>query len=204
MSQNIGTLVSAAIRPNDSSDPIATAYTNEIKGSLHSYETLNDVYVIITSRRQWGMLASVYNDGVNDGTYQLKYGYYNTDINDNLNWIKTTINKNILTEWVESVISILLIEPVSPTLGDRYLLGTTSSASPIGTQWDFITSTTIVEYNSNGSWDITNPTNGMTVRNDSNNNSIYKYEGTFPSGEWKLEKITNVFYINPSSVNGLT
>ncbi len=204
MSQNIGTLVSAAIRPNDSSDPIATAYTNEIKGSLHSYETLNDVYVIITSRRQWGMLASVYNDGVNDGTYQLKYGYYNTDINDNLNWIKTTIDKNILTEWVESVISILLIEPVSPTLGDRYLLGTTSSASPIGTQWDFITSTTIVEYNSNGSWDITNPTNGMTVRNDSNSNTIYKYEGTFPSGEWKLEKITNVFYINPSSVNGLT
>jgi hypothetical protein len=32
MAQNIGTLISAAIRPNDEFDPIATAYGNEIKG----------------------------------------------------------------------------------------------------------------------------------------------------------------------------
>jgi hypothetical protein len=37
MSQNIGTLVSAAIRPNDSLDPIATAYGNEIKGGFVCY-----------------------------------------------------------------------------------------------------------------------------------------------------------------------
>lgn len=204
MSQNIGTLVSAAIRPNDSLDPIATAYSNEIKGSLHSYQTLNDVYLIITSRRQWGMLACVYDDDPNNGIYQLKYNYLNSDINNNGNWVKTAIDKNILTEWVDSVISILLVEPTSPTLGDRYLLGVTSSISPIGSQWDSITATNIVEYNSNGSWDITNPVNGMTVRIDSDNNGIYKYDGTFPNGEWKLEKVTNVFYISPISVNGVT
>lgn len=205
MSQNIGTLVSAAIRPNDSFDPIATAYGNEIKGGLHSYETLGEVYSIITARREWGMLASVYNDGDNNGTYKLKYGYFNTDITENSNWIKTSVDSNTTTEWVDSVISILLVEPIlEPFLGDRYLLGTTSSAVPTGTQWDGLDGATIVEYNINGFWDVTIPTNGMTVRDDSNNNVIYKYHGTFPDGEWKLERITNVFYIEPSSANGIT
>jgi len=205
MSQNIGTLVSAAIRPNDSFDPIATAYGNEIKGGVHSYETLGEVYSIITARREWGMLATVYNDGTDNGTYKLKYDYVNTDITDNSNWVKTSIDTKPTTEWVDSVISILLTEPLlEPNLGDRYLLGTTSSVSPFGIQWDNIDATTIVEYNIVGTWDITYPTNGMTVRDDSNNNVMYKYHGTFPNGEWKLERITNVFYIEPSSANGIT
>lgn len=207
MAQNIGTLVSAAIRPNDEFDPIATAYGNEIKGSLHSYETLDEVYSIITSRREWGMLASVYNHGDNNGTYKLKYGYSNTDITDNTNWVKTSIDLKSTTEWVDSVISIRTIEPpflLEPAIGDRYLLGTTSSITPSGSQWIHIPATTIVEYNINGTWDITYPTNGMTVRDDSNSNVIYKYTGTFPNGEWMLERITNVFYIEPSSSNGIT
>ena len=205
MAQNIGTLVSAAIRPNDEFDPIATAYGNEIKGGLHSYETLGEIQTIITSRREWGMLASVYNDGDNNGTYKLKYGYFNTDITDNANWVKTSIDTKSTTEWVDSVKSILLIEPtLEPFLGDRYLLGTTSSSIPTGTQWTGIDATTIVEYNIQGFWDITYPTNGMTVRVDVDNNVMYKYIGTFPNGEWKLERITNVFYIEPSSSNGIT
>lgn len=205
MAQNIGTLISAAIRPNDEFDPIATAYGNEIKGGLHSYETLGEIQTIITSRREWGMLASVYNDGDNNGTYKLKYGYFNTDITDNANWVKTSIDTKSTTEWVDSVIAILALEPsLEPFLGDRYLLGTTSSVLPTGTQWTGIDGTTIVEYNSQGFWDITVPTNGMTVRVDSDNNVMYKYIGTFPDGEWKLERITNVFYIEPSSVDGIT
>ena len=203
MAQNIGTLVSATIRPNDEFDPIATAYGNEIKGSLHSYETLDEVYLLIKSRREWGMFANVYNDGDNNGVYQLKYHYYSGDITDNTNWVKTNIDKK--GEWVDSVKSILLVEPLlEPFLGDRYLLGTTSSIIPTGSQWSSIDPTVIVEYNNNGTWDITYPTNGMTVRDDSNNNVMYKYLGTFPDGEWKLERITNVFYIEPSSVNGIT
>lgn len=205
MSQNIGTLVSAAIRPNDSFDPIATAYGNEIKGGLHSYETLGEVYSIITARREWGMLASVYNDGDSNGTYKLTYGYFDTDITENSNWVKTSIDSNPTTEWVDSVKSILLVEPTTePFVGDRYLLGTTFSAVPTGIQWSGLDGTLIVEYNINGFWNITVPTNGMTVRDDSNNNVMYKYQGTFPNGEWKLERITNVFYIEPSSVNGVT
>jgi hypothetical protein len=190
MAQNIGTLISSAIRPNDSFDPIATAYGNEIKGGLHSYETLGEIEAIITSRREWGMLASVYNEGGNNGTYKLTYGYLNTDITDNANWVKTSIDSNPATEWVDSVISILSVEPITvPFVGDRYLLGITSSVVPTGIQWTGIDGTTIVEYNSQGFWNITVPTNGMTVRDDSNNNVMYKYIGTFPNGEWKLERI---------------
>jgi len=205
MAQNIGTLVSSPIRPNDSNDPFASAYSNEIMGGFHSYKNLNDVYTIIPLRRQWGMLASVYEDvdSSKNGIYQLKYDYQNTTITDNGNWVKTTIDgKNAVTEWADSVISILLEEPTAPILGNRYLLGTTSSVSPDGPKWDNNTATTIVEYNSNSSWDITVPINGMTVRIDNDNNAIYKYEGIFPNGEWKLEKVTNVFYINPLSTIG--
>jgi len=128
MAQNIGTLISAAISPNDEFDPIATAYGNEIKGGLHSYETLGEIQAIITSRREWGMLASVYNDGDNNGTYKLKYGYFNTDITDNANWVKTSIDTNPTTEWVDSVIAILALEQtIKPFLGNKYIIGTTSS-----------------------------------------------------------------------------
>jgi hypothetical protein len=206
--QNSGTLISSAIRPNDSLDQIASAFANEIKGGSHGYETYDDMNNIIVARREWGMLVTVYNDSDSDlnGTYQLRYEYSSDDILDNSNWFKTSIsNINSNKEWVDSVRSILLVEPtLEPFLGHRYLLGTTSSVSPIGTQWDNIDATTIVEYNINGTWNITYPTNGMTVRVDNDNNSMYKYQGTFPSGIWKKEKITQVFYIEPTSISGLT
>jgi hypothetical protein len=212
MALNVGTLVGGAIRPIDSLDLIATAYSNEIKGGIHSYEELESgVHTIIEPRREWGMLASVYDDGDKNGIYQLKYDHLNTNINDNGNWVRTTTDGKTSTEWVDSVKSILLSEPESPTLGDRYLLGTTTSDTPTGTQWSAIPipSRVIVEYNSNNTWDIINPVNGMTVRVDSDNNAIYKYEGGFTSGgggggEWKLERVTNVFSIQPLSINGVT
>jgi hypothetical protein len=40
MAKNIGTLISSAIRPNDSLDPIASAFGNEIKGGLHCYQSI--------------------------------------------------------------------------------------------------------------------------------------------------------------------
>ena len=210
MSQNIGTLVSAAIRPNDSLDQIASAYSNEIKGGSHGYETFDEMIVIPLPRRQWGMLVTVYNDSNSDlnGTYQLKYDYTNADILDNSNWVKTSIDNNSSTEWVDSVISILSVEPtLEPNTGDRYLLGTIPSLLPSGTNWDIYSyGTIIVEYDANvsGYWNTTIPTNGMTVRTDSDNNSMYKYEGDFPTGVWKKEKVTQVFYIEPTSISGVT
>ena len=208
MSQNIGTLVSAAIRPNDSLDQIASAYGNEIKGGSHGYETFDEMITITLARRQWGMLVTIYNDGdsTNNATYQLRYGHYSIDLLDNSNWVKTSLDNNITTEWVDSVITILGTEPTLPNSGDRYLLGTSPMLFPFGINWDSLSPTIIVEYDPNNInyWNITYPTNGMTVRVDNDNNSMYKYEGDFPTGEWKQEKITQVFYIEPTTTNGST
>ena len=42
MSQNTGTLISAAIRPNDSNDLIASAWATDIKGGLHVTDNVAD------------------------------------------------------------------------------------------------------------------------------------------------------------------
>ena len=60
---NTGVLVTAPIRPNSPNDPIATAYSNEVKGGHHTYATLVERDAIILERREWGMLCTIYNDG---------------------------------------------------------------------------------------------------------------------------------------------
>ena len=51
MAQNTGTLITAAIRPNDSLDLIASAFANEIKGGLHSASASSDRNSIFEDRR---------------------------------------------------------------------------------------------------------------------------------------------------------
>jgi len=87
MAQNIGTLVTAAIRPNDSLDLIASAYANEIMGGLHRATASTDRDAIITARREWGMMCYVINE---DKMYQLSYNNFSTLITDNGNWIEFT------------------------------------------------------------------------------------------------------------------
>jgi hypothetical protein len=88
MAQNTGTLITAAIRPNDSLDPIASAFQNEIMGGAHSYATIAERDSIIPARRQWGMMVTVYNDTnpANNGIYFLTYNKVDTNINNNANW----------------------------------------------------------------------------------------------------------------------
>jgi hypothetical protein len=87
MAQNIGTLVTAAIRPNDSLDLIASAYANEIMGGLHRATASTDRDAIITARREWGMMCYVINE---DKMYQLCYNNSSTSLTDNSNWIEFT------------------------------------------------------------------------------------------------------------------
>lgn len=204
MAQNIGTLISASIRPNDSLDLIASVYSNEALGGLHSYATLLDRDTIITERRQWGMMVNIYNDSPYNGNYQLTYGFVDTDINNNANWVKlNTTNSD--TEWQNSVISILVNEPGLPTDGDRYLVGTSSSSIITGTSWGSYMGGIIATWNDNSStWQITEPTESMTLRVDNDSLCLYKYEGTYSTGEWKRESITQVFYIEPSTVTAAT
>lgn len=89
MAQNTGTLISAKIKPNDTLDPIASFDSTDGNGGHHSYATLAERNSLITPRRNWGMLVTIYNDATssNNNTYQLRYGFSSTTISDNNNWV---------------------------------------------------------------------------------------------------------------------
>lgn len=179
MAQNIGTLVTAAIRPNDSLDLIASAFANEIKGGHHGYATLTERDAIITARREWGMFVTVYNDGDNNGVYKLEYNYVDTNISNNSNWIAFSGGGVSGTTWLNSVISKQTDPPIVALDGDRYLIGTTASGS-----W-FTNEQKVAQYNSSlTSWTFTTPDDGYCVVVNNEPNAIYRYYGTYSSGNW--------------------
>lgn len=196
MAQNVGTLISSSIRPNDSLDPIASAFAIEIKGGLHTATSSTDRDLIMSVRREWGMMCYVIND---DKVYQLRYNYIDSNINNNLNWTEFSgSGAGGSSEWLDSVFTRLSTPPGSPANGDRYLI------TPIATGLWTSLEDKISQWNSaTGVWDITVPTNGMSVRVDNEDNSIYKYEGNYPSGQWNKELITQVRFIGASSSNNI-
>jgi hypothetical protein len=195
---NIGTLVSAAIRPNNSLDPIATAYASEIKGGLHTVDTIFDRDNIIFERRDWGMLCYVVEDNKN---YQLKYNHYSDDILDNMNWIEFTSGSGG-SEWIDSVIDIIFEEPTNEIIGDRYLLGTKPTDILIGTWSSSLSPTMVVEWDGT-SWQTTTPTDGMSVRVDNKDNAIYRYVGIYPTGEWSEERVSQIRSVDLDSTDGI-
>jgi hypothetical protein len=204
---NVGTLVGAAIRPINTADLISTAYANEIKGGIHGYATLSQRNNIIIERRQWGMLVTVYDDPTpsNNKTYQLKYDNVNTDLMDPLNWVEYTgASSTNISEWQNSVKSILTTIPPSPSDGDRYLVGIDQSSTITGPPWAGNPGGFISEYNvETTNWTNTNPTNGMTIRVDDQDNSLYKYEGDYSTGQWIKEKLTQIYSVDFTG-NGLS
>jgi len=209
MSQNIGTLVSAAIRPNDSLDPIASAFASEIKGGLHTATASGDRDAIIFERREWGMLCYLIND---NKTYQLDYNYADNDIMNNSNWVEFSGSGGGGggDNWLAPAISILLTEPLTPSDGDRYLVGTKPGDVVTGTNWSAISPGFVAEWNSGlSSWDITIPEDSTSIRVSNEDNAIYKYEtdgilNPYPNGTWEKDKLGQVRSIDATSVNGLS
>ena len=78
-----GTIIASPIRPADPLQTIATVFSNEVKGSLHTYPNITERDALIVERRDWGMLCYVIST---DKTYQLVYNFNSTTITDNLNW----------------------------------------------------------------------------------------------------------------------
>jgi hypothetical protein len=198
--KNTGTLVTAAIRPNDSNDKIASAYAIEIKGGLHSYETLVTRNSIITERREWGMLVNVYNDTTNNGTYQLVYSKVDTDIMNNSNWTRFSSGSGSSgggsAFWLDPVLDIRNAQP-SPVDGARYIIG----SAPTGAQWASISPNTIVQYElASGTWQQTTALSDMSVRINSDGNAIYRFNGV----SWIKEKIRQVFSLSATSSNAIT
>lgn len=216
--QNVGTLVGAAIRPIDDTMPIASAFSFEINGGHHQVATLSARNSIIVQRRQWGMLCTVYNDAtaVNNATYQLKYGHNNgsTDTMDNANWVVFSgggAGAAASTNWIDPVISVTMSTPSFYEDGDRYLVGL-NAANSLSGSFASLTNTGysgslvggyIAEYNAGiSNWVTTLPTNGMTLRVNNEDDSFYRYEGTYSTGQWYKERVNQVRYLSASSVNG--
>jgi hypothetical protein len=200
MAQNIGTLVTAAIRPNDSLDLIASAYANEIMGGLHRATASSDRNAIIAARREWGMLCYVIND---NKTYQLTQ-YNSSVLTDNTNWVEFSGSGGGGSEWINSVLSVLMTEPLSPGDGDRYLVGLEPTDTIIGTNWNpHGVAGFVAQWSSSiNDWNYTTPLDGMSLRVDNQDNSIYRYEGDYPTGSWQKEKVSQVRHIDAISSGG--
>jgi hypothetical protein len=205
MSTNIGTLINATIRPSDTLDRISTAWDNEIRGGHHSYPTLNQRNNIIIQRRSWGMTCTVYNDDDNNGTYQLVYNRVDDDINNNSNWSKLHLDDGD-GYWINIVKSVIIVEPTSPTDGDRYITGLNDDYILSGVNWvdPEYRGGSIVTWNSEFSnWIIEGPKNGWSVRVESESNQLYTYSGVYPNGSWVKEN-DKIISLTASSTNGIT
>jgi hypothetical protein len=139
-----------------------------------------------------------------DKTYQLTYNYTSTSIMDNNNWVEFSgSGGGSGSEWVDSLLSIQNSPPISPSNGDRYMVGSSPSGG-----WIALQSGLIVQWNSVLSqWISTTPTDGMSLVVDNEDGAIYRYEtygglNPFPLGDWKKERIGQIRDISFSSVNG--
>ena len=204
LGQNIdGTLITATIRPNSPLDPIASAWSNEIKGGVHCVMGITAGSAstsrngIIESRREWGMLCYVEDE---NKTYQLRNNHNPNDIMNDLNWVEFTNSGKTSDEWLDSVLRIENVEPTTKIDGDRYLVGT----SPSGTFWGSgMLSGCVVQWNeASSNWDSTIPTDGMSVRVDNEDNAIFRYKGIFSTGIWYKEKENQIRYIFATASSG--
>lgn len=198
MSQNIGTLITSAIRPNDSDDPIASVFSNEVKGGNHSVDNIPQRNSIIFERRNWGMLCYVKDD---DKTYQLKHNLSDNDIMNNFNWGEVPYSEVTKTDWVLSVDGVVYEEPQFPQANDRYLVGLNPSDTILGTFSSLYSPGVIVESDSI-SWKATIPTDGMSVRLKTSLNEIYNYVGEYPNGKWNREKLNQNIPIEATTLDG--
>jgi hypothetical protein len=182
MSKNKGTLIPSTIRPISASSSIATAVANEILGGYHTVNTISERDLIPTERRTFGMLVYVL---ITDEFYQLKT-ISSASLSDNLNWSPVNFNSTSSTEWQDSVKSRSGTPPISPNIGDRYLVISGSGL------W-FGLDDNIVEWNGS-TYDVTAPTEGMTVRVDNEDTCLWSYlNGDYPSGVWTRQD----FVIDP-------
>jgi hypothetical protein len=95
--------------------------STNIKGGLHTATSSQDRDNIIFERRDWGMLCYVIDD---DETYQLRYGFYNTDIMDNNNWDILNRKNNLVHNPITELISDI------QGYGDIVTFGDTNGLTP--------------------------------------------------------------------------
>jgi hypothetical protein len=201
--KNIGTLFIDTVRPYDDTYNFPVILPNEAMGGIHIVTSSNYFSEIIPGRRQWGMLAYVYDEAL---TYQLR-PISNPSIASDLNWVVFGNGGGGSVEWVDSVKSVLgdASSLVSPITGDRYLVSDSPSGVAFSLHKNKIATYNEVLNGNAGGWNLGEPFNGSTLRVDSEPGVLYTFTGTSSvAGEWTKEYQNTVRYIEPTSTNGKT
>ena len=208
LTERRGTLFIETLVPFYQEDKFPIVYSNDVKGGIHGItssarETPGEGFsLILPDRRQWGMLAYVYND---NATYQLRPIASGTISNDD-NWVVFSSGGGS-SEWVDSVKDIVdnAISIDQKNTGDRYLISSNPAGPDFGTQKNKIAVWNAVKNDGNGGWDLETPTQGYSLRVDSLPGTILTFNGTSStSGFWFKEYQNQIRYIEPTSVNGRT
>ena len=203
--QNIGILVASTLRPTFVDDIFPIVLSQDIKGGIHTITSSSYFNEINVNRRDWGMLAFLYDE---QKFYQLLPQNAGTpDLTDDANWIEFSSGSGGSLEWVDSVKGIYNdntnILPL-PVDGERYLVGSSGAATFSGHNNEVAVFRQYLN-NFNGGYIYTSPPNGCTLRVDNEPGVIYTFVGTSSStGNWYKERQNTVRYIYPTSNNGLT
>jgi len=197
--QNIGILSASTIRPFFVESTFPIVLSQDIQGGIHSITSSSNFNQINILRRNWGMLAFVYDE---KNYYQL-IPERNSDLLDDTNWVLFSGGSGGSLEWVDSVKGVYnsngSISP-PPVDGDRYLVGPSGAASFNGHS----NKIAVFRQYLNG-YLYTSPPNGCTLRVDNEPDVLYKFVGTSSAtGTWYKELQNTVRYIYPISNNGLT
>ena len=201
--KNIGTLFIDTVRPYDDSYNFPVILPNEAMGGIHMVTSSVYFSEITPGRRQWGMLAYVYDEAL---TYQLR-PISNSSIASDLNWVVFGNGGGGSVEWIDSVKSVLgdASSLVSPITGDRYLVSDSPSGVAFGSHKNKIATYNSVLNGNAGGWNLGEPLNGSTLRVDSEPGVLYTFTGTSSvAGRWTKEYQNTVRYIEPTSANGKT
>jgi hypothetical protein len=101
------------------------------------------------------------------------------------------------TQWQNSVKSVIATPPVTPAIGDRYLIA--PAATGVWTGFD----NNIAEWTGTA-WKFTSPTQGFALKVDNDDNTIYNYNGTYPGGTWVAEPLGSVRAAFATGTNSYT
>jgi hypothetical protein len=206
--KNQGTLVLGTVKTQYQEQLFPVAENNDLKGGIHGitnsvrgsliegFGTINEL------RRAWGMMVYVYDE---NRLYQLQPVASGAISNDN-NFVPLQVGQKSTTEWIDSVIGIAVdaTDISTKVNGDRYLVSQNPSGADFSGKMNQIAVWNSVK-NITGGWDTTEPTNGTTLRVDTDPYATYVFLGTSSTaGKWYREVQNAVRYIEPTSNNGRT
>jgi len=211
MAQNKGTLIGDTIRTIDDTDTFPVVESNSIQGGIHLVNSVSELTTNFINKnfRQFGMLAFV-KDIQKYYALLPKGPVPDPLVERDSNWTLLNFGESGGLEWIDSVIAVYNSGPAGINgqgllkTGNRFLVSNSPGGS-FGSNANKIAIYDETADGNNGAYSFIEPTNGYTVRVDTEPNVIYTFVGTSSvTGNWYQERQNTVRYINPTSADGLT